>query len=544
MQDAFDFSHYHRYEELTAFLRETAHKHPHLARLVSIGQSYEGRDIWVLELSNWQVGNPASKPAMYIEANMHAGEVAGCAVCEYTIWYLLSRYGEDPEVTSLLDTRTFYINPRVSPDGAELYLTTPYHLRSSVRPYPDESVDGLYQEDVDGDGYILQMRIEDPTGDWRVSDYDSRLMIRRKPGEKEGTYYRLYTEGYVRNYHGGEIKLAGSKWGLDFNRNYPANWAPEHQQRGAGPYPLSEPETRAVVDFLLSHKNVSGIMSYHTSGGVILRPYSTKDDSHFTGADLRLYKAIGTIAKDITGYDLIGVYASLNRGTPSHGDLKDWAYEHYGVLVFSTELWDVNAAAGGPLVDWSRSRELSEEDWEARMLHLLAWNDREFGGRAFEPWRPFEHPQLGRVEIGGWKNKEYTQNPPPGYLQQECHKNALFTLKHAALSPLVRLNRVHVNKRDNDLWQVTVTIVNEGFLPTNITEQAVRSKIAKPVLISLEMAQGMELIDGEPQIELGHIAGWSKVQACWLVQGRAGDVCTIHVSSQKGGLDAQVITLS
>jgi murein tripeptide amidase MpaA len=538
----FQFDHYYRYDELALFLQTAVQEYPHLARLESIGMSYEGRNIWLLELSNHGVGEAAQKPAMYIEGNMHAGEVTGCAVCQYTIWYLLSNYGTDPEVTELLNTRTFYINPRVSPDGAERYLTTPYMLRSSVRPYPKEEEAGLRQEDVDGDGYILQMRVKDPMGDWRISDRDDRLLVRRQPGEQHGQFYRVYREGRLRGHQsGGEIQVARPLWGLDFNRNYPANWAPEHQQRGAGPYPLSEPETKAVVDFMLAHQNVQGIMSFHTSGGVILRPYSTKDDQNFPNGDFRNYSVLGRIAKDITGYDLIGVFDGLNGGLPSHGDLKDWAYEHYGVLVFTTELWDIGAAAGATKRDFGR--EMSDAEREDRELKMLEWQDREFAGQGFVDWHPFEHPELGEVEIGGWKTKEFIQNPPESYLKAECHKNAMFTLKHALLSPLVRVQKVDTVRRDDDLWQLTVTVANEGFLPTNVTEQAVRAKLAKPVEISLETAPAVSLIDGAALVELGHLPGWSKAQVGWVVQGQPGDVCTVRVHAQKGGCDVQVITL-
>lgn len=536
------YDHYYRYDELTAFLQTAAEEYPHLARLQSIGQSWQGREIWLLEISNRQIGDPARKPAMYIEGNMHAGEVTGCAVCQHTIWHLLTHYGTDPEVTRLLDTRTFYVNPRVSPDGAEQYLTTPHSLRSSVRPYSDPEEAGLLPADIDGDGLILQMRWPDPTGDWKVSPSDPRLMVHRLPSEQSGQFYRLLPEGTIRDYRPEqEVAVARSAWSLDFNRNYPANWAPESEQRGAGPYPLSEPETRAVVDFLLAHQNVAGIMSYHTSGGVILRPYSTKDDQSFPGGDLRTYRILGNIAKEITGYDLIGVFGGLNHGLPSHGDLKDWAYEHYGVFVFTTELWDVAAAAGADPVDWSR--EPSEAEREQRWLQLLRWQDREFGGDAFVSWRRYLHPQLGEVELGGWKVKQYLQNPPAGYLAAECEKNAAFTFKHALLSPLLRIQKVTVSKCDGELWQIAVAVANEGFLPTNITEQAIRAKVAKSVQLMLQPGPEVELIDCGPAVNLGHLAGWSRAQASWLVRGPAGSVCTVQVSSPKAGCDAQIITL-
>jgi murein tripeptide amidase MpaA len=155
---------YYKYDELTAYVKSAAQSHPQLASIDSMGQSWEGRDVWVLTLTNRETGCPDEKPAIYIDGNIHAGEVTGSMVCLYTIDYLLRSFGCDEETTWLLNNRTFYIAPRVNPDGAELYLTTPYMLRSSVRPYPDalvEGLPGLHPEDVNDDGWILLMRLRD-----------------------------------------------------------------------------------------------------------------------------------------------------------------------------------------------------------------------------------------------------------------------------------------------------------------------------------------------------------------------------------------------
>src|SRR5690606_17461322 len=120
--------------------------------------------------------------------NIHAGEITGCNVALYTADLLLHGYGSDNDITTLLDTRAFYIAPRVQPDGAELYLTTPITLRSSVREWPEVDDDeGLTPDDINGDGLVVQMRVQDPTGEWRVSEHDNRLMVKRRPDELTGT---------------------------------------------------------------------------------------------------------------------------------------------------------------------------------------------------------------------------------------------------------------------------------------------------------------------------------------------------------------------
>ena len=170
------FDIYYKYDQLTKILRELTAAYPEFCQMSSLGQSWQGREVWSVTLTNQATGSHDSKPAIYIDGNTHAGEVTGSITALYTLDYLLKNYGEDEEVTWLLDHRTFYVVPRVNPDGAELYLTTPYMLRSSVRPWPFADVSelpGLYAEDIDGDGYILQMRVrDDKKGEWKLSTRD------------------------------------------------------------------------------------------------------------------------------------------------------------------------------------------------------------------------------------------------------------------------------------------------------------------------------------------------------------------------------------
>jgi len=188
------FDRYYRYDELSRILRGLAKEFPNLVRLESIGQSHEGRDVWLVTVTNRRTGPDTAKPAVWVDGNIHATEVSASSACLYHLHTLTSRYGQDAEITRCLDTRAFYVCPRVNPDGAEWALADkPKYVRSSTRPYPylEEPLDGLFEEDVDGDGRILTMRIPDPNGAWKPHPDDPRLMIRREPAESGGTYYRL-----------------------------------------------------------------------------------------------------------------------------------------------------------------------------------------------------------------------------------------------------------------------------------------------------------------------------------------------------------------
>ena len=393
------FDEYLRYEDLTRVLHDLAGKHRGQMRIESVGRSGEGREIWLVELTNEGTGPASEKPAFWVDGNTHAGEVTGSMAALYLIELLLERYGHDDLVTRLLDEQAFYVLPRISPDGAERYLTTPHTLRSNPRPWPEpEPEPGLQPEDVDGDGHILQMRVKDEGGEWRTSDGDERLLVPRGPDEVGGKYYRLYKEGVFRDYDGFERKIAQPFHGLDMNRQYPYRWREDADQRGAGPYPLSEPESRAHVDALLARKNVFSIHTHHTFCGAILRPYSDRDDKEMPDPDLAVYKAIGDRGTEITGYPNISVYHDFRYEEDKFitGAFDDWAYDYYGVFAFTIEFWSLPAAAGVEVKDFIP---FFRDPPEEASLAMLAWNDKELDGEGFSPWKPVEHPQLGPVEL-------------------------------------------------------------------------------------------------------------------------------------------------
>ena len=564
-----DFSEYFQYDELTRHLHGLAQAYPQLAALESIGQSWRGRDVWVMTLTNSATGPHDEKPAFYIDAHIHAEEVATSHTALYTVWYLLTNYGSDPTVTWLLDNTTFYVLPRLNPDGAEFSLTTGHHWCGNGRYLPgEEQTEGLCQQDINGDGLIVQMRLEDPAGEWKISKDDPRLMLMRKPGEVgDGPYYRLYREGLIKGeWDGVNVAVQKPRDG-NMNRNFPTGWWPKNRQYGAGEIPLSEPEEKAVAQFILAHPNIAGMQCYHTHGGVHLRPSLVAPDSSLPRFDLALYKTLGKMATETTGYPTISVFEEFTTDPdePRTGSLMQWSYDEMGIITFSTELWNPELAAGiaDPAKYQIRARSTEDE------LKLLAYNDEHLGGKGFVDWQPFDHPQLGRVEIGGWTHMYTFRNPPPAsvaatdharqFLHDTLHNNCLFTLKHAACTPLLRVTTFEARALGADLYKVTATVKNEGYLPTFLTQIALKHKTASPVQVALELPDGVELIMGETQQEIGHLAGrdervatwspwmrpWSattkKIE--WLVRAPQGAELKLTVSAQRAGLQRAGVRL-
>jgi murein tripeptide amidase MpaA len=506
-----DFNRYFTNADIEGLLQEWIEKYPQLATLSSIGRSYEGRPIWLLTLTNTATGAPETKPAIWIDANIHATEIAGTTTALCVADHLLSGYGADDRPTRLMDTCTFYILPRVNPDGAELAQgASPRYIRSGVRPYPYEDKDeGLHSEDIDGDGRILEMRMLDPTGDWKISSLDPRLMEKRAPDEVGGVYYRIFTEGRVEEYDGYLIKEARNLQGLDFNRNFPFEWRPENDQTGAGPYPASEPEIKALIDFVVAHPNINFALTLHTFSRALLRPYSTKADDEMDTNDLWVYKKIGMRGTELTGYRCVSTFHDFKYHPKevTTGAFDDWLFDHFGVFTFTIELWDLPSEAGikdRKFIDWWRDHPHAED------LQILKWADEHSGPGAYVDWYPFQHPQLGPVELGGW-NRMYTwRNPPPACMGAEAARQIPFVLSLAEMLPHLSIKTLEVSALGDGDYHINLVVENSGFLATFTSNQGKNRKAVRPVRAELVLSESVRLINGKRRAEIGFLEGRSR----------------------------------
>jgi murein tripeptide amidase MpaA len=556
------FDTFYRHPELTRLLHDYAEALPGVLSLRSIGKSFEGRDIWLVTLTNQATGPDADKPAFWVDGNIHAAELTASTACLYWLHQLASGWlGGDAAVRELLNTRAVYIVPRLNPDGAELALADrPRHIRSSMRPYPYEEapVEGLTIEDVDGDGRILTMRIPDPHGPWKPHPQEPRILVAREPGEFGGTYYRLMPEGTLKNWDGLSIRANKDVEGLDLNRNFPAYWRQEFEQAGAGPYPTSEPEVRAMVDFIARHPNIGAAVSFHTHSGVILRPMGTQSDDDMTPEDLWMYKRLSDLGAKLSGYPAISIFHEFKyhpkeiiTGT------QDWVYEHLGALFWTVELWAPNREAGIENYQWIEwYREHPPED----DLKLLKWSDEHCGGEAHVDWYPFLHPQLGKVELGGWDKMNYWRNPPPHLREREAARFPAWLQTLALSLPKLEVLRTEVRSLGPDTWRIRFAVANSGYLPSNVTKRALERKTARGTVFRIHLPPGTTLVGGKERIEGPHLDGHAaknSLQAFlpsrevtgdravveWVVQGGAGTAIALSATADRAGTVRTSVTL-
>jgi hypothetical protein len=561
---AIDFLHYHTYDEVIAILRKWAAERPDIVDLYSVGKSFEGRDIWQITITNKATGKDTDKPAMFIEGNRHSGEVTAAECALWFADHILGGYGKDPELTRLVDTKAIYVRVKNNPDGSELYLNTAQSNRSTVRPYDDDR-DGLLDEDpaedLDGDGFILQVRkkVEPGKGTMIVDpdDPSGRLMKRAEDGKGD---YVVSREG-IDNDGDGRTNEDGVG-GLDLHRNYPENWRPMpgrdltgrgFTQGGAGDYPLSEPETRAVFTFLLEHPNVSVVQTMDTTVPMLLHgPSTSRMSESMFAEDMKIYRYLDEEGKRITGYpnagDTYWDYANLGRGgrdmramaaetgfemprepqgRPLFGHSPDFGYLYYGAVWYGDELWN-----GGRVRDY-------DGDGRVTDLESLRFIDEELGGRYFKPWTKAIHPALGEVEIGGFNPKFWGQNPPVEILEEWIRKEAMFNLFLARSLPQVKVVSAEIKpvRKEADTFEIVAVFTNEGFLPTAL-RMAERVKIVRPDEASVRLPEGVELVGGGARREIGFL-GWNeRKEVRWKVKvkpGTSGEA-GVSIRSTRGGI--------
>jgi len=389
---------YHNHSALTNALKQLASKNPQIAKLTSIGKTLKGRDIWMMQISGAKGPSPLEKQALLICGNLEGDHVIGSEVALGIAGYLIEGYGKDEKVTKALDARTFYIMPRLNPDGAELYFDDLlYEHPGNVKPR-DEDYDWLIDEDgpedLNGDGMITLMRIKDKEGDWVIDEKDSRLMKKKEAGTPADKLYKIYPEGIDND--GDELYNEDGLGGFNINRNFPHNFG--YKQKGLGVYPASEVETQSVIDFIIRyvpefkkqpHKNICGILLFSKfdnlaagtgiesgtptfpephraaqAAGMPRRmmmfmgprggqsaqqqPRPTDPQPKKTNAqDTQLFENVSKQYKEITGIK------NAVSEKPA-GSMLEWAYFQYGVPTFSANLWSVREEERAPAAKMKR----------------------------------------------------------------------------------------------------------------------------------------------------------------------------------------------
>jgi hypothetical protein len=533
--------HWNRYntnEGLYEIYQKMVAAYPELVTLESIGKSYEGRDLWLLTVTE-QNKPDIEKPALWIDGNIHSNEIQASEVALYTAWYLTENHKSNAYIRQLLNEKVFYILPVMNPDGRENYMNEPNTSsspRSGTQPYDDDG-DGLEGEDgyydLNKDGHITQMRRQNPMGRWKEDPDDPRRLVPVSPGET-GDWELLGFEGIDADGDGriSEDRPAGY---YDPNRDWGWNWQPDYVQRGAFKYPFSQPESRAVRDFAMKHPNIAGVLTHHNMGGMFLRgPGFENDLQYFPPEDLRVYDALGAMGeKLVPGYNYLISYRDLY---PVLGGQRDWFHIMRGAFTYTVELF----------TRYHYFHQTNNEGNRLRSSDVYTFDKYLLFGDAFVPWTDIQHPQYGEIQIGGFK-KNYVRVNPGFLLEEEAHRVTAYSIFHAWHTPGLEITELSTSDLGDGLTEVLVSVTNTRLTPTH-SGVNLRFKIDRPDYIKLEGAEvlaGMvvknrylnqvkEQVVNPERLEIENIPGMSAITVKWIV--RNPENISITVDSPKGGV--------
>lgn len=521
--------------DLTAWMRYWESQFPQIFRLTALIVTPNGHPMWLATVGR---DPDRDRPTVWVDANMHASELCGGAVAlgliDALIRYhsgadetsttqaardVLMQLGLSPELQCALDDVRFFIVPRMSPDGVEAVLERGVYVRSTPRDRRPNLVRPYWRQvDLDGDRQVRLMRLEHPAGGFVESLKTPGVMLPREL-EDRGPYFHLFPEGMIENFDGQTWPTGSylSDHDTDLNRNFPYSWMPASTQAGAGDYPLSEPESRAVVEFTARHPEIFLWVNLHTFGGVFIRPIGFDTDAKMNPSDLALFQELGEWAEQRTGYPMVNGFEEFlyEPGKSLKGDLTDYAYHQRGAIAFVCELWDFFAQTGLPkhspkklikkfsdrYVAWGR------EDIE----ELAVWDRAQNSGKIFGSWKAFDHPQLGRVELGGFGGLYGIWNPPASQLPSVIDQQVGLYLKMACIGPRMAWGRTKVTALDpaQNVASVEQEVFNQGYLPTSILASSLVHEWNEPLLIEAIPEPGLEVI-GQARLTVGHLSGYGQ----------------------------------
>lgn len=526
-------SDYLNYENLSKKLKEFESKSK-FCTLKSIGKSSGGKDLWLVTLSE----SAKQKPALLITAGIDGRHQAGTEIAVQLIDQLL----KSESLSKLLSEKTLYFVPSVNPDAMDAFFGKLKMEKSGNDTKTDDDRDGQIGEDMfedlNNDGLITQVRIEDVSGTYIESPNDARLLVKADPTKNQLGKYLLLSEGFDNDKDG--------NFNEDFSEgvNIDKNFTFDHPvfEKSSGVYVASERETRALLDFLYLNQNIYAVFTFGMHNNLSEVP---KYDSKM--ASSRIIKS--WLEKDVKTAELVSsLYtekANLKdapKAPMTKGNFAQTAYYHAGRFSFSTPGWwtpkeEVKKDSTQIKVDKPK-KDLAEPNYE---LAYLKWATQENLTKVFVNWTPVKHPDFPnqKAEVGGFA-PYVLNNPPTKYLEESTTKHKLFMEEFLAAMPKIETNTPVVEKVQNDLYRITVKVVNRGLLPT-YTEIGDKIRFISRMKTELVLTKNQSIVSGRKQYLRNAMQAGESEEYSWLISG-SGKV-TIQTGCATAGVKEVIVEL-
>ncbi len=514
---------YSNYNQQTARLDALGKNYPQSVKLKSITKTTGGKDIWMLTIGS---GNTAMKPGIAVVGGVEGNHLLGTELAIGFAEKLMQGSATD-SIKNLLDRTTFYVFPNMSSDAMEQYFAALKYERQGNANQTDDDRDGKVNEDgyddLDRNGKITLMRIESPVGDYRINPEDNRSLVKADMTKGEKGKYLLMAEG-IDNDKDGHFNEDG-EGGVWFNKNLSFN----HPSftRGSGEFPVSENETRALLDNLFQLFNVYAVVSFSTNNN-LSTPFifnSANATSRIVSGWLEPDIKVNSMVSDM--YNKSANMKEAPKVSPAGGDLLSWGYFHYGRFSFSTPGWfvpkavaDTSRKAG---VDSTKKIDTVKKEKpfvvEDAAANYFRWAGRQGISPAFTEWKKIEHPDFPgqNVEVGGI-DPFVLINPPFKMVAEITAKHTAFLINLAALQPEVDIVNIKTEKIGGGISRITASVINKGALPSH-SKLGERTYWVKRINVKLNVSNNQSIISGKKIQLLNSLEGYSTKELSWLVKG-------------------------
>lgn len=489
------------------------------ARLVSLTKTEGGLDIWALQIGR---GDLENKPAIAITGGVEGYHVLSVELALQIAQRLLRDHQD------LLETNTFYVFPNMSPDAYSQYHGNLKYERRGNAAHIDQDRDGEKREDgledLNRDGFITEMRIESPLGKYVAHKDYPQVLVEAEGNTRGEKRYLKYSEG-IDNDKDGEFNEDPEE-GIAFNKSLTYQF-PAFEPY-AGDFPVSQRETRALLDYLFERWNIFAFVTFAPENNL-----SAPLKFNKSGAEKRVLSSM--LEKDVALNKLVSdlynktipqkAYNQDNQG--KGGDFFQWAYFHFGRLSFSTPGWWVPEVKAVEDSTQARNGKVTPE------TNFIAWAQKEKINDFFINWTAVEHPDFPnqKVEVGGIKPFSMT-NPPYNMVDSIALNHTNFVVKLAQMKPSIEFHNLRTEKLSGGLTRITVDIFNNSPLPTH-SEIGEKSRWLQKLQITVNKDK-KDILAGNTIKLSEKLGAYEKETVTWLIRG--GGTATIKAGAPHTGI--------
>ncbi len=508
---------YQNHDQMSRKIESLAVKYPELCAVTSLIKTMGGKDIRLITIGT---GDKNSRPGVVVAGGVDGRYLISRELALGFAEEILKRSKED-SIRELLGKITFYVLPDLNPDASAQFFSEIKYERSINSRVTDDDKDFVFDEDpcedMNKDGYITLIRIKDPAGNYIRSDEDGRVMVKADLSKGQTGNYLVYSEG-TDNDKDGNYNEDGAG-GVSFNRNFTYNY--EEFGINAGLYPISEPETRAVADFLYDRFNIFMVFTFGPQDNLgqpmkaADRPAgaqaSSQNQPPEQGMMRRERGRITSIMKtDETVNKLVSdKYHAITglKGSPpaisEPGNFMEWAYFHYGRYSFSTPGWWFPLEKG--------------KNQEAEFLKFAEKNRL---SDIFIPWTNVIHPDFPgkEAEVGGIRPFAVL-NPPPDTINELISSHYRFISTIAAMHPELEFLDVSVENAGENIFRLSLKVHNKGVFATN-TEIGEPNIWTRVMRLAIEPSKGQTIISGLKVQRIERLQGDESAEFSWLISGK------------------------